>query len=264
MSSYWFIKKFCKHWKLFYILLEWRHGKCLWWICWISLFLYLMVFFCQGAIANLCIVLLTIQRITHIANYTSVFNQTHVKLSENLDLCWGFELSTGEAYAFYGSLLKLKFISTICFKICHIPLHKFGYGKLVSRALTLWILTFLCCMPRVSWHGVGVSLKLKKKKKKVVLIFLPSQDDVFLQFKYLLILLSIAKLPLKLRSSIRTNDSVSVQRDNARGSTGLFLTAYLIARKSKIKNVCKCWHVLHTDMFLWSGTCIFRWCSVDA
>ncbi|KAF0044152.1 hypothetical protein F2P81_003310, partial [Scophthalmus maximus] len=33
-------------------------------------------------------------------------------------------------------------------------------------------------------------------------------DDVFLQFKYLLILLSIAKLPLKRKSSIRTNDSV--------------------------------------------------------
>lgn len=54
---------------------------------------------------------------------------------------------------------------------------------------------------------------------------------MFLQFKYLLILFSIAKLPLKRKSSIRTNDSVSVQRDSARGSAGLFLTAYLNSKE---------------------------------
>lgn len=85
------------------------------------------------------------------------------------------------------------------------------------------------CRGLACW-ALGVSLTLKKK---VVLNFLPTQDDVFLQFKYLPILLSIAKLPLKRKSSIRTNDSVSVQRDSARGSAGLFLTAYLNSKEIK-------------------------------
>lgn len=54
---------------------------------------------------------------------------------------------------------------------------------------------------------------------------------MFLQFKYLLILVLVAKLPLKLRSSIKTNDSASVQRDSARGSAGVFLTAYLSSQE---------------------------------
>lgn len=89
------------------------------------------------------------------------------------------------------------------------------------------MLTFLCCVQRVSLLGVwGVC-----NSRKLSWIFFPSEDDVFLQFKYLLILFSIAKLPLKQKSSIRTNDSVSVQRDSARGSAGLFLTAYLNSKE---------------------------------
>lgn len=117
--------------------------------------------------------------------------------------------------------------------MCHIPLHKCGYGKLARRVLTLWICwLFLCSAQRVSWLGVGGGGVFNSKK--LSWIFFPplsSQDDVFLQFKYLLILLSIAKLPLKRESSIRTNDSVSLQRDSARGSAALFLTAYLNSKE---------------------------------
>ena len=75
---------------------------------------------------------------------------------------------------------------------------------------------------------------------------------MFLQFKYLLILLSIAKLPLKRKSSIRTNDSVSVQRDSARGSAGLFLTAYLNSKE--IQNQ-KCMQMM---------ACFACWCFYDS
>lgn len=90
---------------------------------------------------------------------------------------------------------------------------------------------FVCGVQRVSLPGVGGVGGVFNSEKKLSWIFSPSQDDVFLQFKYLLILLSIAKLPLKRKSSIRTNDSVSVQRDSARGSAGLFLTAYLNSKE---------------------------------
>lgn len=89
------------------------------------------------------------------------------------------------------------------------------------------MLTFLCRMQKVSLLGVGGVFNSKKLSG----FFSPSKDDVFLQFKYLLILFFIAKLPLKRKSSIRTNDSVSVQRDSARGSAGLFLTAYLNSKE---------------------------------
>lgn len=39
----------------------------------------------------------TFYGITEVANYTSVCNQTHVRLSENLDLYGGFRLNTGAA-----------------------------------------------------------------------------------------------------------------------------------------------------------------------
>lgn len=73
---------------------------------------------------------------------------------------------------------------------------------------------------------------------------------MFLQFKYLLILFSIAKLPLKRKSSIRTNDSVSVQRDSARGSAGLFLTAYLNSKEIQNQKYMQMMHVLHADIFM--------------
>lgn len=91
------------------------------------------------------------------------------------------------------------------------------------------MLTFLClstdCLLAGGWEFFFFT------SKKLPWIFLPSESDMFLQFKYLLILLSIAKLSLKPKSSIRTNDSVSVQRDSARGSAGLFLTAYLNSKE---------------------------------
>lgn len=96
----------------------------------------------------------------------------------------------------------------------------------------------------------GLRLSLKKKKK-LAEILLPSQDDVFLQFKYLLILLFVAKPPLKLRSSIRTNDSVSVQRDSARGSAVVFLTAYLSSREiqnQKCMQMVACFSTLMFSM----------------
>lgn len=90
----------------------------------------------------------------------------------------------------------------------------FSYA--VFRGLAGWVLGGVFNSKKLSW---------------IFFSPLSLQDDVFLQFKYLLILLSIAKLPLKRESSIRTNDSVSLQRDSARGSAALFLTAYLNSKE---------------------------------
>lgn len=71
--------------------------------------------------------------------------------------------------------------------------------------------------------GVGASLTLKS-----CLEFSPPRKMMCFCNSNICSFSSPLQSPsLKRKSSIRTNDSVSVQRDSARGSAGLFLTAYL-------------------------------------
>lgn len=119
--------------------------------------------------------------------------------------------------------------------------------------------TLRVCLPAVL-GGVFNS----KKLSSTAALPPPLQHDVFLQFKYLLIPLSVAKLPLKQESSIRTNDSVSLQRDSARGSAALFLTAYL--NSTEIQNQ-KCMQIMacFAQWYFYDlRICIFRCCLVRA
>lgn len=77
------------------------------------------------------------------------------------------------------------------------------------------------CRGLACW-GLGVSLTLKS-----CLEFSPLGRWCVFAIQIFAHSLLHCKAPFEARSSIRTNDSVSVQRDSARGSAGLFLTAYL-------------------------------------
>lgn len=130
--------------------------------------------------------------------------------------------------------------------MCHIPLHKFGYGKLVRSVLTLWIYwLFLCCVQRVSLLGVGGVFN----SKKLSCIFSLARWCVFA-------IQIFAHSPLYCKAPFEAEEFYQDQWQCERAAWQRKRQCWTIsncifkARKSKIKNVCKWWHVLHADIFM--------------